>query len=270
MIFDGKAFAAELGALVRGRVAQMKRQPKIVSILVGDEVASALYTRLKQAAADRVGIQFEVIKVDAGISSQELGIRIREIGSKEDVTGVMVQLPIPGMSRAQQEQVLAVIPLEKDVDGLRWEVSGVKPAAVRAVLSIVERIAQGKTRYAVLGAGGAVGRPLTLSLSELGHSVSAIEADTPHPAELTSAAEVVISCVGKAGLVTADMVSNGLIAIDVGMSQVDGKVVGDMTSEVYQKASVAVTVPGGVGPVTVASLMANAADLPRRQAGLVL
>ncbi len=170
-------------------------------------------------------------------------------------------MPIPGVVGDELNQIISAIPLEKDVDGLRWEESKITPATVRAVLSIVDEIASDKTKFAVLGSAGAVGRPLVHFLKERGVEVSEIEWDTKNVTDLTLKAEVVISCVGRAGLVTGEMVRDSVIVIDVGMSEVEGKVVGDMTQEVYQRASMAVGVPGGVGPVTIASLMANAVDI---------
>jgi methylenetetrahydrofolate dehydrogenase (NADP+)/methenyltetrahydrofolate cyclohydrolase len=257
MIFDGKAFAAEIEERVRVAVLEKAVQPKVVSILVGNDPASELYTRLKHKAAERVGILYEVERV----SLDNIERRLHELKADEHVMGVMVQLPIPGLTVAQTEEVLQLIPIAKDVDGLRWRDSGVKPAVVRAVLSIVERVAHDKTTIAILGSGGAVGTPLTKFLRELGYQVQEIEVDTPNPSETAQNAHVVISCVGKAGLVTPEMITPESVVIDVGMSEKDGKVVGDMTQEVYQKASMAVGVPGGVGPVTVASLMQNIVDL---------
>lgn len=257
MIFDGKAFAREIEAKVAEQVSGMAQRPKIVSILVGNDPASELYTRLKKAAAERVGVEFEVVRLSAATRIQDLESSIVREGARADVSGVMVQLPILGLSQIDVHAILEAIPVEKDVDGLRWETSHVLPAVVKAVLSIVKRIGQDKTTFAVLGSGGAVGKPLVTALRDMGKTVYEIEADTQNPAQLTQKAEVVISCVGKAGVVTPSMIREASIVIDVGMSSVEGKVVGDMTPEVYQKASIAVAVPGGVGPVTIASLMAN-------------
>lgn len=264
MIFDGKEFAKKIEEEVATRLRQDfggRRKPWIVSILVGEDPASQLYTRLKRQAAERVGIQFEVIKLDKDSRLEEIDSRIRKIGASEDVTGVIVQLPIAGLQGLALKEALSAIPLEKDVDGLRWEESKILPATVRAVLSLVDEIARGKTKFVVLGAKGAVGRPLVHFLRERGFEVAEIEWDTPEPTRTVLEGEVVISCVGKAGLVTAEMIADHAIVIDVGMSEIEGKVVGDMTQEVYQKASIAVPVPGGVGPVTISSLMANAIDL---------
>lgn len=301
MIFDGKAFAREIEATIRHRLRSGVRVPKIVSILVGDYPSSAtlewrgdpahstssgqasvLYTRLKSKAAERVGIEFDVVK-QTNILTNQLRNLIAEIGEREDVTGIMVQLPVPLLQGQALKGVLSAIPLEKDVDGLRWEESGVKPATVRAILTICESIANNqypiinnqiksnhqkinnfwKSKFVVLGARGAVGRPLVHFLKERGVEVSEIEWDTPEPFDLVAQGEVVISCVGKPGVVTGEMVQPGVVAINVGMKEINGEMVGDMAEEVYQKASIAVPVRGGVGPVTIACLLQNALEIYR-------
>jgi len=243
MIFDGRAFAKEIEAALRLRLRSGVRVPKIVSVVVGDDPASVLYTKLKQQAAERVGIEFE-IRHD--LENLEM------IGKREDVDGMMVQLPLPEGLRGETPKLLAAIPLAKDVDGLRWEESHILPATVRAVLAIVDKIAMGKTKFVVLGARGVVGRPLVYFLRERGVEVLEVEWDTPEPTRRVLVGDVVISCIGKVGCVTGEMVKEGAVVIDVGSPH------GDMTQEVYDKASVAVEVPGGVGPVTIACLLQNA------------
>lgn len=265
MIFDGKKFAQEIEEQVKVKVAIMARKPKIVSVLVGNDPASELYTKLKKAAAERVGIQFEVAKLE--ITNNQAPIikqTVEKYGMDESVTGLMVQLPIPGVSRKEAEEIIQAILLSKDVDGLRWRESGVRPATVRAVLSILEGIADTNLwnkKFVVLGSRGAVGEPLVYFLKQRGVQVSEVEWDTPEPTRRVLEGEVVISCVGKAGLVTGEMIAPGAIVVDVGMSQKEGKIAGDMTEDVYQKASVAVPVPGGVGPVTIAALLKNAVEI---------
>lgn len=256
MIFDGKAFARGIENQVAVKVSKMVNKPRIVSVLIGNNPASVLYTKLKKKSAERVGIEFEVRH---DIENLEI------IAKREDVTGVMVQLPLPGHTPQETEEVIKAIPLEKDVDGLRWEESGIKPATVRAVLAILERIAElritnyelWKTKFVVVGARGAVGRPLVHFLRERGVEVTEIEWDTPEEEvkSLCRRGEVVVSCVGKEGMVTGGMVRKGVIAIDVGSPK------GDMTRDVYEKVSVSVEVPGGVGPVTIACLLENAVEL---------
>jgi len=159
---------------------------------------------------------------------------------------------------------------------LRWEESGVMPATVRAILLILKNIAGNgngqawgdfwKQRFVVVGRGS-VGRPLVYFLAkEYGAHATVVHSKTENIGEVIRGGEVVISCVGKPALVTEKMITEGCVAVDVGISQTKDErrktiVVGDMTRGVYQKAAVAVPVPGGVGPVTVASLMQNALDM---------
>lgn len=267
MIFDGRQFAKEIEATLRLRLRDGAPAPKIVSILVGNDPASELYTRLKKEAAARVGIDFEIIRLDLNSGVQNIKSTIEKYGTDNSVTGIMVQLPIPDLQGQALKDILTVIPLEKDVDGLRWEESNIKPATIASVLSILneaEKVSGAnlwKGKFVVLGSRGAVGKPLTYYLRDMGVQVSEIEWDTKDSDLLIKEADVVISCVGKAGIVKGEMVKDGIVAIDVGISKSEGKVVGDMTSDVYQKASFAVPVPGGVGPVTIASLFHNLLEM---------
>jgi len=260
MRFDGKAFAGEIEKKVAYKVRNLAKKPRIVSVLVGDEPASELYTKLKKEMAERVGIDFEIERVRGG-SLAELEEKVRELGGDKRVDGLMIQMPIPRLTRKEQEQVVKAIPVEKDIDGLRWEESGVMPATVRAILSILGEVGGENwqnRRIVILGTHGSVGRPLVKALvkSKVGKIVE-INSETTNVVEKVHGGEIVISCVGRAGLIQEDMISNSSIVIDVGISNVNGKVVGDMTQGVYDKARVAVGVPGGVGPVTIASLMEN-------------
>lgn len=264
MIIDGSKVAEELEHLLRNKVANLVLQPRIVSILVGEDPASLLYSRLKEKAAERVGIEFEIVKL-ARASKIELIKLVLEISDRPEVTGVMLQLPIPNISGDELKEVVLSIPITKDVDGMRWEESDVMPATVRAVITLLSKI-ESETqaslvnkRVVLVGSRGAVGRPLVYYLKKLGYSeISEVEWDTPTPVEIIRTGEVIISCVGHEGLITTEMVNEGSIVLDVGAPR------GDMTIEVYQKASVSVEVPGGVGPVTIASLMNNALDLVKK------
>ncbi|KKU45867.1 MAG: Bifunctional protein FolD [Microgenomates group bacterium GW2011_GWC2_46_7] len=259
MIFDGKRLAREIEALLRQRLRTgEKRIPKIVSILVGEDPASVLYTKLKKAAAERVGVRFEIRRIKDRESQESVMRQVKAVGEDESVDGVMVQLPLPASLRGETAKLLAEIPIAKDVDGLRWEDSGMMPATVRAILTILKKITIADIwdkQFVVVGARGMVGRPLVHYLRERGFRVSEVEWDTPKAEELIKAGEVVISCTGRVGIVTGEMVKEGVVAIDVGSPK------GDMTVEVYQKASVAVPSPGGVGPVTIACLMENVVSM---------
>lgn len=262
MKFDGRALAREIEGEVALKVAQLMKIPRIVSLLVGNDPASELYTKLKSEAAERVGIDYLVVRVE---SVERLVEELREVAEQDAVTGIMVQLPIPGISKIETEEILKIIPIHKDVDGMSWRESGVVPATVVAVLSVLGKIGGGweKKRIVVVGARGAVGTPLVAQLVARGCKVTEVEWDTQNPEELIRQGEIVVSCVGKAGTITAEMVMDGAIVIDVGINKTQGKAVGDMTQEVYQKASISLEVPGGVGPVTVACLMRSGYELVR-------
>lgn len=261
-MFDGRAFAREIEERVRLDVERMRVKPKVASILVGGDPASVTYSRLKQAAAERVGIQFEIVKLEK--SSNQASIikqKIEELGERKDVDGLMVQLPVPGLQGVTLKEVLSMIPLSKDVDGLRWEESNITPATVRAILLILEKMVLdyklriGDAKIVVVGARGSVGRPLVNRLKKRSEEV--VELDLGDNLGRVKEGKVVVSCTGQPGLITGEMVTAGVMAIDVGSPS------GDMTLGVYEKASVYVPSPGGVGPVTIASLLANACDIIR-------
>jgi methylenetetrahydrofolate dehydrogenase (NADP+)/methenyltetrahydrofolate cyclohydrolase len=249
MKFDGKAFAEEIEAKVKNKVTILAKKPRIVSVLVGDDPASALYTKLKKAAAERVGIDFEIVKLDL------LGNEIEEIAKRDEVTGIMLQLPVPGISGQALKDILETIPLNKDVDGLRYPESGVVPPVVKAILDVVEKIGGNPEKFVVIGASGFVGSATCLELEKMGKEVIKVDSDTQNAKDLVLQGDIVISCVGKEGVVTGDMVRDGVILIDVGAPR------GDMARDAYDKASVSVEVPGGIGPVTIACLMQNAVYL---------
>ena len=271
-LFDGKRFAREKEERLREVVVEMKRKPRMVSFLVGEDPASKLYTKLKQKAAERVGVGYWVLDVGNWTSVEELRSLIKKESNKYD--GVMVQLPLPSELRSRTNEVLEAIPLNKDVDGLRWEESGMVPATVKAVLSILKEIGKREKdlwqrKFVVVGSRGVVGRPLMVWLKKEGvKDLNEVEIETPEEErmKLLKQAEVLISCVGQPELIKAEEVSEGLVAVDVGISskelevrgkKIRNKVVGDMERGVYEKAGVAVPVPGGVGPVTIVSLLEN-------------
>lgn len=249
MKFDGNAFAQKIEENVKNKVRNFVLKPKIVSVLVGDDPASALYTKLKQAAASRVGMDFEIVKLDV------LGNEITEIAKRQDVTGIMLQLPVHDLQGRTLKDVLESIPLDKDVDGLRYPESGVVPPVVKAIMDVIEEIGSNPKKFVVIGASGFVGSATCRELEKMGKAVIKIDSDTQDAKDLILQGDMVISCVGKEGIVTGDMVRDGVVVIDVGAPR------GDMTREVYQKASVSVEVPGGIGPVTIVSLLQNAVDI---------
>lgn len=250
MKFDGKGFAKTIEATLRHRLRGGVRVPKIVSVLVGYDPASVLYTGLKQKAAERVGIDFEVVRLKSVTKEQ-----IKTIAERRDVTGLMIQLPVPNLQGLALQDILSAIPYDKDVDGLRYPESGVVPPVVVAILKVIDKIAENQKldirnqKIVVVGAAGFVGSGVVSELTKLGLTVIGVERGDD--IEVIKTGDIVISAVGEEGIIKPEMVKEGAIVIDVGAPK------GDMTNGVYQKASVSVEVPGGVGPVTIACLMEN-------------
>lgn len=254
MKFDGKGFAKTIEESVAARLRELQVKPKIVSVLVGNDPASVLYTGLKQKAAERAGIDFEVVRLDTVTKEQ-----VKVIAERVDVTGLMIQLPVPNLQGQALAEILSVIPYNKDVDGLRYPESGVVPPVVRAVLGVIENIVEshrleiGNQKIVVVGAAGFVGSGVVSELAK--KDIEVVGVERGDDMEVIKTGDIVISAVGDEGIIKPEMVKEGPVVIDVGAPR------GDMTREAYQKASVSVEVPGGVGPVTIACLMENVTNL---------
>lgn len=265
MLFDGREFARRKKLALKSKLAKLDLSLSLRSVLVGDDSASVLYTKMKKKAAEEVGVRFVVERFSSSASEADI---IRSIvDSKED--GIMVQLPLPQSLRMSTNNILDTIPNDKDVDGLKWEESGVMPATVSAVISIMDEIAikvsdMWDRRVCVVGATGSVGRPLVHFLKLRGAEVVEVNSKTPDITSNVAGAGVVISAVGSPGVIKQKYMVEDVVAIDVGIEMVDGRAVGDMERDVYNDSLVAVPVPGGVGPATVVSLLENLYELSRR------
>ena len=288
VIFDGKKYAGVLESKLKTRVGKLKGNgivPKLMWICVGTAEQNLLYGKLKQQSAERMGIAFEKVVFDGvTVRLPEIMNKISSANDDESVHGVMVQLPIvldskdSGKEDVWQNEILQAISSEKDVDcltpvNLGRLMSGVSvmlPATVAAVVKILEYLClqsragnfrqflSGK-RICVVGGGVEVGRPLVNVLSNDGATVLWARSTEDNLAELTKMADIIISAVGKPGLIKGEMVKEGAVVIDVGSPQ------GDVDFDppaggVKMKASFITPVPGGVGPVTVVSLMENVVE----------
>lgn len=279
MLFDGKDFAREKEKELKKKVDELRRKgvvPKLVSILADDSKESALYVSLKAKFAERIGVVFDVHQFAIGTETKEIIADVKKANTDPSVHGIMIQLPVEN----QGEILQAISPL-KDVDSLTEENLGLivigrprfLPATVKAVMEVVkyalghlghqfeeEKWLAGKN-ICIIGASIIVGKPLALLLSDLGATVTLCRSTTRSLAEITRKADVLISATGAIDLVKKEMVKEGTIVIDVGISKLlrDGKfrVVGDVNKDVLEKTSFLTPVPGGVGPVTVACLFEN-------------
>jgi methylenetetrahydrofolate dehydrogenase (NADP+)/methenyltetrahydrofolate cyclohydrolase len=249
-----------------------KRRPRLVVVLVGDMAASASYVKSKAAAAARVGIDAEVVRVPATADTTTLVALVQSLARDEHgpADGILVQLPLP--EHVDTLAVLDAVPPDRDVDGFHPENAGLlsqgRPRFVPCTAAGVQRMLidagiETAGRHAVIiGRSDIVGKPLALLLAAKGAGGDATvtlchsrSADLP---AITRSADILVAAVGRPGLVTADMVRPGAAVIDVGINRVDGRLVGDVDFESVRKVAGWISpVPGGVGPLTVAMLISN-------------
>jgi methylenetetrahydrofolate dehydrogenase (NADP+) / methenyltetrahydrofolate cyclohydrolase len=284
-IIDGKAIAADVRAGVAERVKALADEgvtPGFVDLLIGEDPASATYVRMKYKAAAEAGMRAFEHVLPADTSREDaLGV-IAELNANPDVHGIIVQSPLPDESPIDIFQLQQAILPEKDVDGLHPENQGLLamgrpryvPATPAGVVELLRREAvpvEG-ARVVVIGRSVLVGRPLSILLSQKGPGLNATvtlcHTGTKDLTTETRRADILIVAAGQAGAVTADMVMPGVVVIDVGTNRgPDGKLVGDVDFEGVSKVASAITpVPGGVGPMTVAMLMANTVTAAERAA----
>lgn len=269
-VIDGKAIAAELRAKVASRVSDFAsahgRPPRLVTILVGDDPASQVYVNNKHKACAEVGIDSEDERLPADTSADYLASLITELNRRDDVDGILLQLPLP--DGLDDDALSELIAPEKDVDGLTTANAGRvvqgRPALVPCTPSgvmILLEAAGAKLSGAeavVVGRSNLVGRPVASLLLSRNATVTSCHSRTHDLGEVTRRADVLVACVGSPKLIGADMVKPGAIVIDVGTTRGEDGLVGDVDFEGVQGIAGAVTpVPGGVGPMTIACLLDN-------------
>jgi len=284
-ILDGRTLATRIEADLRAEVetyaAMFGRRPRLVVVLVGDVAASASYVKGKTAAAARVGIDSEVIGVPGTATTAELVALVAAIagGAHGRADGILVQLPLP--PHVDTTAVLDAVPPDRDVDGFHPENAGLpsqgRPRFVPCTAAGVQRMlidagVEVAGRHAVIvGRSDIVGKPLAMLLAAkpartaapgertgCNATVTLCHSQSSDLAGLTRQADILVAAVGKPGMITAGMVKPGATVIDVGINRVDGRLVGDVDFEEVSRVAGRITpVPGGVGPLTVAMLLAN-------------
>ena len=266
-ILDGKALAKKIKQQVAAEAATLPRTPGLAVILVGENPASQVYVRGKEKDCEECGILNLGRKLPADTSEEELLGIIARMNADPAVDGILVQLPLPG--HIDEGKVLRAISPSKDVDCFHPENVGemmvgdpicwpCTPFGVMELLREYGISAAGK-HCVVLGRSNIVGKPMTLLLLRDNGTVTVCHSKTPDLKEQCLKADILVSAVGRTGLVTADMVKEGAVVIDVAMNRDEnGKLCGDVVyGEVAEKASFITPVPGGVGPMTRAVLMRN-------------
>ncbi len=266
-IIDGKAVAARVKAEVAAEVAALETKPGLATILVGDDPASAVYVRMKREDSAEVGIESFHHEPGADVSAGELAQLIQSLNADERVHGILLQLPLP--AHLDQDDFISLIDPGKDVDGLTTANAGLlmharpealvpcTPAGVMELLADAGVELSG-ARAVVLGRSILVGKPVAQLLLTANATVTQGHSRTRDLPAVCREADVLIAAVGSPGLVTADMVREGAVVIDVGTNRTDDGLVGDVDFDAVQERAGAITpVPGGVGPMTRAMLLVN-------------
>ena len=269
-IIDGKELSKKLKEQMKDRVAQMRQQgivPKLVVVLVGNNSASEVYVRNKHKACGEVGIESEVIKMPEETTQQELLDVVKGLNEDRTVDGILVQLPLPG--QINEKVVLRSILPEKDVDGFHPVNVGLlsigddcyAPATPSGIIAMFKEygIEIAGKHCVIIGRSNIVGTPMAALLLRHNATVTVCHSKTQNLGELTRQADIVIVATGHRHTLTADMVKEGAVVIDVGMNRNElGKLCGDVDfEEVKEKASFITPVPGGVGPMTITELLEN-------------
>ena len=266
-ILDGKALAAKCKEEVKQAALGLPRKPGLAVILVGENPASQVYVRSKRKDCEECGFLSEEFDLPQETTQQELLALIHTLNQREDIDGILVQLPLP--AGIDEEAVLLAISPEKDVDGfhpmsmgaLLVGKKGFLPCTPYGIIKILEeyRIDPAGKRCVVIGRSNIVGKPMALLLLQKNGTVTVCHSKTQDLAEICREADVLVSAVGKVGTVTPDMVKPGAVVIDVAMNRNEnGKLCGDVDYAAVAPIASAITpVPGGVGPMTRAILMEN-------------
>jgi methylenetetrahydrofolate dehydrogenase (NADP+)/methenyltetrahydrofolate cyclohydrolase len=288
-ILDGRALAATIEGSLRDEVTtfvgMFKRRPRLVVVLVGDLAASASYVKSKQQAAARVGIDSDVLTAPATTSTAELVALVEAIAAGHHGTadGILVQLPLP--PHVDTVAVLDAVPPDRDVDGFHPENAGLlsqgRPRFIPCTAAGVQRmildagLETAGRHVVIVGRSDIVGKPLALLLAAKGPggdaTVTICHSRSADLADHCRRADILVAAVGRPRLITADMVKPGAAVIDVGINRIEeggkGRLVGDVDFEAVKNVAGCISpVPGGVGPLTVAMLLANtllAAELAR-------
>lgn len=273
MIIDGKKIAEEVLAEARKEVEDKNIELSLGAVLVGDDPEFKKFVDLKRVAAERVGINFTTYKFSKDIKTEELKNDLREIFDWTD--GILVELPLP--KQIDQQAILNEVSVEKDVDVLSDEAqelfyenrSEINPPAVEALKIVLEKNhinLKGKS-VVIFGFGILIGKPIAHWLATQGAEASVIRSKTKNSVEISLKADIIISGVGKPGLVKGDMVQDGAIVIDFGYGKNSkGKMVGDVDFDsVLPKVSMITPVPGGMGPILIATVIKNLIKLKSKK-----
>ena len=269
-LLDGKYIAAQIRGELKERVAGMKNKPGLAVVIVGNDPASEIYVRGKIKGCDEVGIVSHTFRLGEEATQSEVEELVASLVQRKEISGILVQLPLPKGLNA--DRVLALIPPEKDVDGfspvnvgkIALGERGISACTPQGIMELLKRynIATAGKRAVVVGRSKIVGRPIALLLLNADATVTVCHSKTENLKEECLRADILLAAIGKERFITADMVKEGAVVVDVGINRnADGKLYGDVDFEnVKEKVSFITPVPGGVGPMTIAMLLKNTVD----------
>ena len=277
-ILDGKIIAAEISQQLKKRIIQQKLSPRLAIILCGEDPASVLYITMKKKACEEIGIQSELHTFPETISASEICSHINRLQKEAD--GIIIQLPLPVSLEKHKFSILNSIDPAKDVDGLtatslgkiaQGNLEGIfVSATVQGIISLLDTYKiqfQGKN-VTIINHSALIGKPLSLLLLQRGATVTICHEFTPDLSAKTNNADILISATGVPGLIKKEMVKQGAVVVDVGISKnaSTGKVQGDVDFYGVQDiANFIAPVPGGVGPMTIAQLLLNVVESSLRR-----
>lgn len=264
-IIDGKKYSLELKEILRKEVLNYAKKPCLVVISVGDDPASKVYVAQKEKCANYIGINYKHLHFDS-IETNDLISKIKELNNDNEISGIIVQLPLPkGMP---EELIVNTIAKEKDVDGLTYVSAGellnnrdcLVSCTPKGIMYLLEKenISLASKNVVVIGRSILVGKPMFNLLINANATVTLCHSKTKDLEKITKKADILIVAIGKKQFITKEYVKKGAIVIDVGINRDNGKLYGDVAfDDVYDKVKKITPVPGGVGPMTVVMLMEN-------------
>lgn len=280
-LLDGKLVSKSIKNDLKQKIEQITstnyRKPHLAIVIVGNNEASQIYVRNKIKACNLIGMDSTLISFEETISTEELLKEVDVLNNDDNIDGIIVQLPLP--KHIDEHIIIDAICEEKDVDGfgtlnkgrLFCGMDGFKPATPYGIIKLLEyyNINLEGMNAVVIGRSNIVGKPMSILLLNKNATVTICHSRTKNIKEITSRADLVVVAVGKAKFLTADMVKDNAIIVDVGMNRLETGLCGDVDFEnVSQKASFITPVPGGVGPLTIAMLLSNTFDAYKRKFNL--
>lgn len=277
-LIDGKAVSASLREAMKAEVEELAEQgitPGLAVVLVGDDPASQVYVRNKEKGCEELGIYSEKYELPASTTQRELLDLVETLNKKPDIDGILVQLPLP--DHLDSNAVIEAISPDKDVDAFHASNVGrimlgdyrflpCTPAGIMELIHSTGIEVAGK-ECVVVGRSNIVGKPMAMLLLHENGTVTVCHSKTRNLAEVTRRADILVAAVGKPNFITAEMVKEGAVVIDVGMNRDgDGKLCGDVDFKAVAEVAGAITpVPGGVGPMTITMLLKNTITAAKKQ-----